>query len=500
MKETLYFWLDFTTYLVMGILLAYLLRGMLLERSACKGKIPLASIIICLQFVLIRQIMAQADWAKQFMYGADMQMSSSRQSILPMAVSMLVTLFVGAVCYPGNRRKLLSLVTAFYAFLELVRFTFYSAATVSINKVVEYYNHQLLCEHMDLEKYQQILGKIEIVWNILLSLSIVLFLMQCVRWYKKSIRAGESMYHQHEAALLLIPALMGLVFGIMLRCILFYLPEHADGNAVGEMYNLIENYPELNIIIPCMALLCIASMLLSAKLFAKAAAEQEKRCQAEVCQKQMAELEAHVLDMESVNEKIRGMKHDMKNYMADIQALLARAGMGDAQAKQEISKYVVSMHRALESLDGKCRTGNPVTDVIIGRYLRQAEEKSVRFFCDFIYPKHLGIDVFDMSVILNNGLENAWEACVMQKNEKTYIEVSTSQKGKMFFIQIKNSFKGTLQWSGEFPVSEKNGNGHGLGLKNIKNCAEKYFGRVELQTTEGEFVLNVMLQGRMENN
>ena len=66
----------------------------------------------------------------------------------------------------------------------------------------------------------------------------------------------------------------------------------------------------------------------------------------------------------------------------------------------------------------------------------------------------------------------------------------------MFLLTMENSFSGKPQWEGEFPASVKSGGSHGFGLKNIKNCVEKYYGTISLKTNENKFSLTVMLQGK----
>ncbi len=490
MKESIYFWMDLMSYGILGGMLAYLFEGLLPERFAFRSPLD-TSLVMCLQFTAVRQFLAQADWAKQLMYGEDMYMISSRQSIIPPAVSMALTLVCGMLLYRGSRMKLLSLTAAFYALIELVRFTFYSAAVRSINWIIGYFNDLLLeQERISVEEYQKIVGYIEIVWNFLLTALVIVLLLFCIRQYKKCLISGKNNYQSQEAALLFVPELLGLVFGIMLRCILFYYSSR-------ELYSLIELYPELNIMIPCMSLLCIASILLSAKMLKKVAEEHEKRCQDKVYQDRAAELEAHVRDMESVYVKIRGMKHDMRNYIADVNALLAQMEAGDHAAGAEVHHYVDSMQRSLEKLDMTGQTQNPVTDVILGRYMRLAEQRNIAFSSNFLYPKQLGIDVFDIGIILNNGLQNAIEACEKQNTGNAFITLSAKCAGRMFLLTIENSFEGTLHWSGGLPVSGKPGQGHGLGLTNIKNCAEKYYGKTEIQTKADRFCLTVMLQGNV---
>ena len=67
-------------------------------------------------------------------------------------------------------------------------------------------------------------------------------------------------------------------------------------------------------------------------------------------------------------------------------------------------------------------------------------------------------------------------------------------------IEAANDFTGELLWddSGEFPATNKPDKAtHGMGLMNIRRCAQKYKGEINIQTTEENgqkrFLLTVML-------
>ncbi len=69
----------------------------------------------------------------------------------------------------------------------------------------------------------------------------------------------------------------------------------------------------------------------------------------------------------------------------------------------------------------------------------------------------------------------------------------------MFFIEIRNAFSGSLKEGGEGTVlqtSKPDTEIHGLGIKNMRNCAEKYYGTLKHTSGRGEFLLTVMLQGK----
>lgn len=485
MKEQIYFCMDIAEYMMFGAMLSWFLKDMPAARFWRDRKI--LSVLMCLQYAAVRMAFSYSSLLKRFLYGDEMFIVNSRQSIVPVLAGMTVTLLAGFLFYARNRMRLLSLVTAFYALYELIRFALYPLAVKSITQVTGYYNRLFWEEEaIGAERYMQLVERAEIIWNLSVFLMVFFALFFCIRKYRQYFGAG-NLHKVYGEALLFVPALLGFVFTVMLRSILFYYDK--------EVYSLIEHYVELNLMIPILSVLCVASILLSVKMLGEMEMEHEKRREAELYQSRAAELEAHVRDMESVNIQIRGMKHDMKHYIADVNALLAQAFSGDAAAEEEARRYVASMQTSLENLDLKYQTKNPVTDVILGRYFRLAAQRKIEFFTDFIYPYHLGIDVFDISVILNNGLDNAFEACETEEG-RPYVSLSVKQKGNMFLLTIENAFSGTLTFNDGFPVSQKQGLGHGLGLKNIRGCAEKYFGKVKACQKGNSFCLTVMLQGR----
>lgn len=89
----------------------------------------------------------------------------------------------------------------------------------------------------------------------------------CIRRYRQYFLC-KSIYRFYGETLLFLPALLGLMFTAMLRSILFYYDT--------EVYNLIEHYAELNLMIPLLSLLCTASILLSVKMLGEMEKEHEK--------------------------------------------------------------------------------------------------------------------------------------------------------------------------------------------------------------------------------
>ena len=96
--------------------------------------------------------------------------------------------------------------------------------------------------------------------------------------------------------------------------------------------------------------------------------------------------------------------------------------------------------------------------------LREAKEKQIRFISDFHYPGDTKLNAFDLSVILNNALDNCMENV---SGENPYISISSFRKNSIFMITIKNRYEGELNYKdSDLPETTKFGKEHGIGLHN----------------------------------
>ncbi len=146
-------------------------------------------------------------------------------------------------------------------------------------------------------------------------------------------------------------------------------------------------------------------------------------------------------------------------------------------------------------------TGNAVTDVIINDKCRRAEKAEIGFDADFHYGGE--IPVFDLGIIPNNLLDNAIEACEKLEPGNGFICLTLKRKKQFLLLEVENSFDGAV------PVQSGGGLAlpttkqsilpgiiaeHGIGLENVRDVAEKYFGGVNIKVKGDVFHVTVMLQ------
>lgn len=488
-KDIIYICMDAVNYLLQGILLIMLLQ-ITTKRFQFRLK-HITEILLILQYMAVQMILHYSVFVKQILYGQSQIVTDSRQSIILIFISMGVTYLTAMIVLTEQRLKLFYEIVTFYSIQELVRFAFY----VIFLRVYEWTAKLNLYLYIEKSVYKEdvfllLTTASEIVWN-LLSAAIILFISYKIIRKIKNYMISEEKYQTGELLFLLTPSVIGITLCVMIRSMMFSM----NGT---NMNLLLDKRPEMNICIPLISILCIALIILAAKMLRKLLDESQKKIEVSVYQNRIREMELHIQDIESLYAGIRGMRHDMRNYIADMDALMKQNEVTGCNQKS-LKQYLDSLQNSVDQLDMKYHTDNPVTDVILQRYVKLAEKDVIAFQADFIYPSNMNLDAFDLSIIMNNALENAIEACKKMTEGNKYIELRAYRRENMFFLIIRNSFNGEIKRDKEtgfmLTTKEKNEN-HGFGIKNIQVCAEKYYGKTETKIEKNVFELAVMLQGR----
>lgn len=288
-----------------------------------------------------------------------------------------------------------------------------------------------------------------------------------------------------EMFMLIVPSITGMIGYGILQYFQNYLEIRLMQVFSGAYYILAFLYFGISMI----------NIVVMTVLFQNIRARQEEKLQNELLSAQIDSTEKHIAQVESLYQNIRSIKHDMTNHILTLEGLYA------CNQREEAKAYGAELKYLLSEMTGEIKSGNPVTDVILQEQKKEAEKNNIRFRTDFYYPKGSHINAFDISVILNNALQNALENTrniPMENGEHhtPYISVHSYHRDNAYMIEIRNSFAGDLQWDmeNELPVTTKRkAEGHGYGLANIRRVARKYSGDLAIDIKDGEFCISIML-------
>ncbi|MDE6128972.1 MAG: GHKL domain-containing protein [Lachnospiraceae bacterium] len=406
-------------------------------------------------------------------------------------------LLTGGLClllmlfYEGSLHMKGYLSVAYVSIRELVRFTIFHLGNSFVQGIVHAHIKDFEDGVIGEEELMSALGAAERIYQMLFFIMLNLICFGFLYLYKKQLRREEGLRHLSRAALLYltIPALTGYVYCILFRNI--QIIERSD-----EILLLDSEFPIVRLLVPLGSLLCLGAVYSSALLLKKTEAAFQKEKEAQIYKNRLRDMEQHIRDMERMYGDVKSMRHDLKNYVADMQ-LLAGQEKPDQKAFHE---YLHALEDRMEGFSFAYTTGNLITDVVVNRQLVPAREAGVCVECEFCFPQSGGLEAFDLSILLNNALENAVEAC----GGEGEIHLASKRQGRLFLISVSNTCKTECVWRDGMPVSTKHDSGihgyiHGQGLKNIEKTAKRYGGTMRLRTEDGMFILEVLLQLLDEN-
>lgn len=307
-----------------------------------------------------------------------------------------------------------------------------------------------------------------------------------VRWYREK----EYGIHRTELFFILTPGVAGLLFCNLLRMLMITMEDNIP-------LTLYERYPGMLFLVPAILILLFISIQSGIKLFQDMISLNREKSNRIILEKQMGNIREHIGEMERVYGDMRSVRHDMKNHLAVLTRLVDQ---NTGKEKGEIKDYLAEMEQTMESLEFRFQTGNTVADTILNMKYHEA----VRLMPDLrmdtgelIFPKEFQVQSYDIAVILCNALDNAVEACGRMEEGEMWIRMSSMERGKMFFLEVANSFDGHLRQrrKQEFPQTDKGDKeAHGMGLYNIKNAVQRYEGAVDWMVQDKTFTLNIMMK------
>ena len=327
-----------------------------------------------------------------------------------------------------------------------------------------------------------------VTWSVVI-LTYSLMLAAYFSILSRKFTAKDSRFQTHEYAFLILPSVAILCISITLQMLVVSVE-----NEITVI--IFDKVPAAMFWIPLISILLLGVNISSVILFQRLVQLSEEKRKRAVLENQMVQMQHQIEEIQDIYADMRGLRHDMRSHLESIAAVIERTSGND---RDELDKYIGKMESTVSRLDFAYRTGNPITDVIIHQKKQEAEKRGISLDADFVYPRKQQIDVYDIGIVLNNALENAIEASGKTQGEKS-ISLRSYMKGNLFFIEVENDFSGELVIDSEsgLPVTcKEDKQSHGLGLENIRRCAKKYMGDIDIAVRENggqrRFCLTVMM-------
>lgn len=206
----------------------------------------------------------------------------------------------------------------------------------------------------------------------------------------------------------------------------------------------------------------------------------EREKEAEEAKQQLTLQKNYYLDILERQEETRSLWHDIKKYMASMEALV------DSKNKEEAQQCLDSIQSAFSEIANTVDTGNKLIDSILTYGVKKAEEVGVTIRPEIWVDSKINFPATDLFVIIGNTLDNAIEACCQIEDEATrIISVGLHQKNHLLLYEISNPYNGKK--------TQKPGKIHGYGLKNVEACVERNDGLMSISKENGIFAVSIQL-------
>lgn len=405
----------------------------------------------------------------------------------------ILGLLLFTICwYRGNVFLKLFPVIQFIAIKELAFFAAYSFLGVG-SGVIEIIVEKTVIFQTSPETFLMLINGVAIFSTLFEEVIQGALIFYSCKMLVKGYRYREKDRLDKEISFYLLPSVAGILIAVLVRLLVFIVED-------GKTVLLYERYPALYFIVPMIAIVLLGAILFSFRLYQDVIGLQREKSEKIIMENQITQMQNSVTEMEQFYKGLREVKHDIKNQMMVMEQLLGQDNIKNG----EVTQFFEDMQRNLSQLEIKIHTGNAVSDAVISSKFRYAatEIENIRLSADeFLLTEKVRVRPYDIGIILNNGLDNAIEACKRLRGEKpeaeVFISVRSFWKNKLFFMEIENSFDGVIRFDERsgLPISTKEDKElHGIGLKNIKNCAERYSGGMDCFVENGRFILSVMLK------
>lgn len=185
--------------------------------------------------------------------------------------------------------------------------------------------------------------------------------------------------------------------------------------------------------------------------------------------------------VELVNRKYHDLKHQIQLLRSEI-------------ASEDKLRYLDEMEQEIQSYEAQNKTGNKALDTILTAKSIKCQSLGISMTC-VADGKELGfMKPTDLSVLFGNAFDNAIEGVERIPDEsKRLIHVSVARQKSFLRIRVENCYEGELRFVDGLPVTGKDANYHGYGMKSIRSIVEKYDGSMTVKAQDGWFELRVLL-------
>lgn len=197
--------------------------------------------------------------------------------------------------------------------------------------------------------------------------------------------------------------------------------------------------------------------------------------------------------MTNIVEGVRSKQHEFKNHINAIYGIIQVAD--ESELRPQLEQYLKSLNKNLEKVD-YLRSDNNIINAIVYSKILEAKKESIDFQYDIENIKRIPIEDYELSEILSNLLNNAFEAILEDDKNARRVEFNIHTEKSYMIISVKNSGD-TLKVKEVDKLFKKGfstkNRGSGYGLYNVQQIVSEAGGKIEVTSEKGFTTFKITL-------
>ena len=191
-------------------------------------------------------------------------------------------------------------------------------------------------------------------------------------------------------------------------------------------------------------------------------------------------------------EKTRKSRHDIHHHINVVYQLAKENKI------EQLIEYLEEYNKIDSTKEPMVYCNNSTVDAILNHYILLAKDNGIEVHLNVALPEELKIRDTDLCIVIGNLLENAIEASEKEENKRIKLRINRSNEyicmlvSNLYNGEIKKGHSGYYSRKREFKDT-------GIGLSSVSAVVEKYDGRMEIDHTNGEFNVFIMM-ANIRNN
>ena len=259
------------------------------------------------------------------------------------------------------------------------------------------------------------------------------------------------------------------------------------------MYVMILTNFQSNIII-LLSIICVSMIVIAGIVWfmiARINKDNEIRTKLLLSEQKANLYKQNIISSNSQIETIKLLKHDMKNNISCIDALIEEENYDEAH------NICHSLTNKYTSIGTIVNTENYLLNAVLNVEIEKAKSYGIPVKLSITNDLKMFKNSSDIISLIGNVLDNAISYLSKNKVKNNEINFSTGYEGSYSIIKCRNNILDSVLFNNpSLKTDKEDKDNHGKGITIINSIAHKYNGDVIIKERNKEFIITVILDNR----